>query len=419
MNLLALYKKNPKISTDTRKIQEGSIFFALKGANFDGNKFASTAIGQGAAYVVVEDPSVVEDERYILVDDVLKSLQELSTAYRKTLSTKIIVVAGSNGKTTSKELLQAVLSKKLKTFSTPGNLNNHIGVPLTLLQMPEDTEIAVIEIGANHTLENAFLCEIAKPDFGLVTNCGKDHLEGFGGIEGVISSNKEVYDYLRETGGQTFINGDDTLLLSISEGVKRITYGADPSNDYSGTLKDLFPFVSVDYNGLTLDSHLFGSFHLYNILAATAVGAHFGVSLDDIREAVKEYTPVNNRSQIINWNNNKVLLDAYNANPSSMGEMISTFARFQHPLKVLVLGDMFELGKDEETEHAEMVDTALKSGAESSIFVGKAFAKHRSANGHFFENTEEAKRYIHEKGFKNAFFLVKGSRGMALERIFQ
>lgn len=419
MELYDLYTQYPIISTDTRKINPGSLFFALKGANFDGNKFAGMALEAGAAYAVVDDPSVIENDRFILVDNALSALQSLARQYRRHLDCKVIVVAGSNGKTTTKELVQRVLGSTFKTFATAGNLNNHIGVPLTLLSISRETEYAVIEIGANHVGENIFLCEIALPDYGIVTNCGKDHLEGFGGIDGVIRSNKEIYEYLLLEGGTAFINADDPTLTDIAGSVKKITYGTDTSNFISGEILAKFPFLKVRAGETEISSRLFGSFQLHNILAAAAIGKQAGVKHDAIREAIESYVPSNNRSQLIEWQDNKVLLDAYNANPSSMSEMISDFGELPHSRKIAVLGDMFELGEESDAEHKAIVEQLKNTDISEIILVGDLFAKQQNqSKATHFSRSEEARAYILSKGYKDSYFLVKGSRGMALEKIF-
>jgi UDP-N-acetylmuramoyl-tripeptide--D-alanyl-D-alanine ligase len=419
MDLYRLYCEKPLVSTDTRRIVPGSIFFALKGASFDGNRFAKSALEAGARYAVVDDPSVAENDRYLVVDDVLETLQELARNHRRHLNCKVIAVAGSNGKTTTKELMHRVLSTTFKTFATAGNLNNHIGVPLTLLSIPGETELAIIEIGANHVGENKFLCEIALPDFGIVTNCGKDHLEGFGGIQGVIESNREVYAYLNAYNGKAFINTDDPMLMEIAGSVPGIGYGTRAGNFVRGSILEKFPFVRVRIQDTDISSCLFGSFQLYNILSAAAAGLYFGVSAEAIKSAVESYTPSNNRSQLIEWNGNRVLLDAYNANPSSMGEMIRDFSELPHAGKIAVLGDMFELGEDSENEHRAIVEQLKESSLRQTILVGAQFARHRGISGALhFESTGEAGEYIRQQGFRDCYFLVKGSRGMALEKIF-
>jgi UDP-N-acetylmuramoyl-tripeptide--D-alanyl-D-alanine ligase len=420
MNLYELYRSNPVISTDTRKITSGSLFFALKGNNFDANLFAEEALRKGAAYAVVDDPSVVKDKRYVLVSDVLESLQKLAGEHRKNLNCPVIVIAGSNGKTTTKELLNKVLGIKYRAFATQGNLNNHIGVPITLLSIPKDTEFAIIEIGANHVGENRFLCGIATPDFGIVTNCGKDHLEGFGGINGVIQSNREVYDFLKESNGKCFINADDPLLMEMAEGIGKISYGREHSSaDIRGSLREKFPFIKVNVGGTDISSRLFGSFQLYNILCAVAAGSYFGVEMTLIKAAIEDYIPSNNRSQLIKWKNNTVLLDAYNANPSSMTEIVRDFGEMPHSHKVMILGDMFELGEESEKEHRAIVELVEKSGIREVILVGEMFSREASGKkATCFLKTDEAKEYVLNLNLNGAFILAKGSRGMALEKIF-
>jgi UDP-N-acetylmuramoyl-tripeptide--D-alanyl-D-alanine ligase len=414
MDLYPYFKASTGVITDSRKIREGCLFIALKGENFDGNKFAAQALEKGARYAVVSDPQVAVDERFLLVEDTLLALQQLSIAHRLALpDLTIIAIAGSNGKTTSKELLHRVLSKKYLTFATPGNWNNHIGVPLSLLSLTRDHRYAVIEIGANHQGENALLCEIALPDFGLVTNCGKDHLEGFGGVEGVIKANKEVYDHLLATGKPAFVNQDDPVLMEISEGVERILYGSN-----TGEITQHFPVITYQAGELVVKTHLLGSFQQYNLACAIAVGRHFGVEDADIAEALGSYIPQNNRSQVVEWQGNQLLLDAYNANPSSMSAMIADFSDYPVKNKFAVLGDMFEMGEYSFEEHRLIVEQLKQANIDTVALVGNEFALHETPFMHF-PNTAAFRDWLLAQKLTGHYFLVKGSRGIALEKAFQ
>ncbi|HMG69405.1 MAG TPA: UDP-N-acetylmuramoyl-tripeptide--D-alanyl-D-alanine ligase [Chitinophagaceae bacterium] len=413
MDLYDVFLQHPIISTDTRTVEPGSLFFALKGEKYDGNNFAQQALDSGAAYAVIQNPAKKTSDKFILVDDVLVALQALAKHHRNQLKTKIICVAGSNGKTTTKELIYRVLNSKFKTFATIGNLNNHIGVPICLLKLNSTYDFAVIEIGANHICENLLLCELAKPDFAVVTNCGKDHLEGFGSIEGVIKSNKEVYDYLKHNHGIAFVNQDDETLMNISNNIQRVFYG-----NISGKLVEEFPFIKFQNEYQTIQSNLLGSFQFYNIACAVVIGNYFGVNQNLIRDAIESYKPSNNRSQIIEWNGNKILLDAYNANPSSMSAMIIDFSKYPIVNKIVILGDMFELGEYSDEEHKEMIRLLIERKLDNVILVGKEFKKHNSPFIHF-EKTSDLKDWLIKQNFKDFFFLVKGSRGIALENAFK
>ncbi|CAN5909242.1 UDP-N-acetylmuramoyl-tripeptide--D-alanyl-D-alanine ligase [soil metagenome] len=412
MELYDTYLKHPNISTDTRTVEKGSLFFALKGETFDANEFAQQALDKGAAFAIIDNPAKKTSDKFILVDNTLTTLQELATHHRRQLKTKFICVAGSNGKTTTKELTYRVLNSKFKTFGTIGNLNNHIGVPLCLLKLDNSYDFAVIEIGANHIRENLLLCEISLPDFGIVTNCGKDHLEGFGSIEGVIKSNKELYDYLKENKGISFVNQDDKTLMEISAGHERIFYGSN-----TGKIVKQFPYIKFQTETCTIETHLLGSFQQFNISCAYTIGKYFGVADNLIIEAIKTYIPKNNRSQIVEWNGNKLLLDAYNANPSSMSAMIEDFSNYPIKNKIAVLGDMFELGEYSYTEHEQIIELLKTSDIDKVILVGNEFKKHNSPFIHF-EKTSDLKEWLLTQALYDCFFLVKGSRGIALEKAF-
>jgi UDP-N-acetylmuramoyl-tripeptide--D-alanyl-D-alanine ligase len=406
----SLFKKSSGISTDTRKIKKGSLFFALKGARFNGNAFALEALKKGASYAVVdEEINADEDERIILVKNTLETLQKLAKHHRTKLDIPILALTGSNGKTTSKELIHAVLSKKFKTLATEGNLNNHIGVPLTLLSFTEGTEIGVVEMGANHQKEIESLCKIAVPDYGYITNFGKAHLEGFGGFSGVVKGKTELYRFLKKNQGQAFVNLDDPIQMEKSKGLKRHLFGK------AVTALKTTPFVKVSFEKNILQTQLIGTHNLENIKAAIAVGTHFKVAPKDIIAAIESYVPKNNRSQITSRRDASILLDAYNANPSSMRVALENFNRLEADLKILILGDMFELGKASEFEHQEIVKLAENQCFDEIHLIGSHFSKtnvHQAIQHQSFEDFYQSFRPK-----KNAYYLIKGSRAMALERI--
>ncbi len=408
------------ISTDTRNIQPGSLFFALKGENFDANNFAEEALKNGAKFVVMDTKKLVTDEdKMFWVPDSLKALQDLAKYHRQQLGLPIISLTGSNGKTTTKELIHAVLSKKYKTIATKGNLNNHIGVPLTLLAIPEDADLAIIEMGANHQHEIEALCQIAQPDFGYITNFGRAHLEGFGGFEGVIKGKSELYDYLRTHHKTAFINADDELQVKKSEGINRFSYSVTaPTANIIFQSATAQPMAEVTVNNTKIISQLTGLYNISNICAAITIGHFFNVPIEDTREAIAHYTPSNNRSQWLQHNSNKVLLDAYNANPSSMKAAIDNFAQLTESHKICILGDMFELGSESELEHAALVALTEKLGL-SSLFVGPMFykSKKETENQLFFLSFDDLVHYLQQHPVIKRTVLIKGSRGMSLERI--
>lgn len=430
MSLYEIFKKHHTVSTDTRQIGQHSIFFALKGDKFDGNQYADEALSKGAAFAVIDNAAYQKDERYILVADVLTALQDLAEEHRRHLTRlKLIAVVGSNGKTITKELIYRVLNTKYKTFGTEKNWNNHIGVPLNILKLNDEHEFAVIEMGANHLGEHLTLCRIAQPNYGIITNCGKDHLEGYGSIEGVIQSNKELFDYLRSVGGTCFVNANDATLVQISKGLKQIFYGGNSTNSgaITGKIIHKFPFVTVQVNAhlhqqsdeFAIESHLFGSFQLNNILAVAAIGTFFGIDTQLIKSAIEQYIPENNRSQLIQWKGNTVLLDAYNANPSSVLPMIADFMEFERENKIVILGDMFELGEHTDVEHRAVIESMKNHNFKEVILVGKFFGKHKDIiEATFFDNSEQVKAYLLGKQYKGCYFLAKGSRGMKIEASF-
>lgn len=416
-----LFLQYPMVSTDTRKDPTDSIFFCLKGPNFDANTFAEKAIEQGAAYVVSDDKNHEGKKNIIVVDDVLTCLQELAKYHRNQFNFPVIGLTGSNGKTTNKELMHAVLNKKYKTHATKGNLNNHIGVPLTLLSIPLDAEMAIVEMGANHQREIAALCEISQPDFGMITNIGKAHLEGFGGIEGVKKGKKELYDYIEKSKGELFVNADDNLLMELSAQFSRYTYGTTDNAEVKGTLIKkgqlvAFQYSKGDYVSTIIATQLVGHYNFTNLLAATAIGLHFEVSHEDIATALSSYQPDNNRSQLVDTGKNKVVMDAYNANPSSVKAAIENFAESGTDGKIVLLGHMMELGDESQAEHQRIIDLINSLGLEA-IFVGKLFTACDLHSNKYFETSEELKDFLEREPSTDRQILIKGSRSVAMEKV--
>jgi UDP-N-acetylmuramoyl-tripeptide--D-alanyl-D-alanine ligase len=414
-----LFLQCKSVSIDTRKIEKDSMFFAIKGENFDANTFAQQALDLGALFVIIDNQSYFIDERTILVHNSLETLQELAKFHRSYLKLPIIALTGSNGKTTTKELINVVLSKKFKTKATIGNLNNHIGVPLTLLSFTKETEIGIVEMGANHKKEIEFLCEIAQPDYGYITNFGKAHLEGFGGVEGVIEGKSEMYKYLLKNGKTAFVNLEDPIQVEKSDRIKSFTFGIQKSEaDLKISDIKANPFVYVDYNDFSVKSHLIGLYNSNNINAAVAIGTYFNVDKVDIKAAIEEYIPANNRSQLLKKGSNEIILDAYNANPSSMAVAIANFVQLDNANKIMILGDMFELGNESKQEHKIIVDSVLNQRESVCYLIGKAFYEHKvsSENVYFFETFDAYAEYLKAIKFNENTILIKGSRGMALER---
>ncbi|MBA4154091.1 UDP-N-acetylmuramoyl-tripeptide--D-alanyl-D-alanine ligase [Flavobacterium sp.] len=407
------------VSIDTRKINTNSFFVALKGTNFDANTFAKQALENGAAYVVIDNGDYYIDERTILVEDSLNCLQELAKYHRNYLKTPIIALTGSNGKTTTKELFQAVLSQKYTTKATVGNLNNHIGVPLTLLSFTKETEIGIVEMGANHQQEIAFLCDLAKPDFGYITNFGKAHLEGFGGVEGVIKGKSEMYDFLQKFNKKAFVNFDDAIQFEKTTSIDRIVFSlVNHEADVFIEKVEANPFVKIVYDGIDIQSNLIGLYNATNIIAAITVGKYFEVALNDIERGIESYMPENNRSQIIFKNGNEIILDAYNANPSSMDVALDNFIQLKKANKVIIIGDMFELGDESKKEHQTIVNKLISQVDFTCFLIGKEFYNSKIENKYlsFFLSFEDFSIFLKENKFENDFILIKGSRGMALER---
>lgn len=410
------------ISTDSRKITPNCMFFALKGDTFNGNVFAKSAVENGAKYCIVDEKEYVDGHQIILVDDALKTLQQLATFHRKTLGLPIIALTGSNGKTTTKELINSVLSTQYQTTATKGNLNNHIGVPLTLLSMTKDTQIGIVEMGANHPKEIEFLCNIALPDYGVITNFGKAHLEGFGSLEGVIMAKSELYEHLKSHNKTIFVNQNDPVQVTqLSDYHHTYTFGKKNSQVSNIILKSSQPFVTLDYDGLTIKSHLTGTYNFNNICIAIAFGAHFKIQPKNIKLAIESYIPSNNRSQFITKGTNTVLMDAYNANPTSMLAALENFKIMGGSNKVLFLGDMFELGNDAALEHQNIVNYIEKHIEGAVYLIGKNFYKTigNKPNITKFETLEDLKANFDPSKIKHSKLLIKGSRGMALERVLE
>ena len=415
-----LFLNSHSVCTDTRKIAKSDIFFALKGDNFNGNSYAKKAIELGAKYAIIDEEEFNTSPQTILVEDVLETLQKLATYHRNYLKTPIIALTGSNGKTTTKELINAVLSQKHTTTATIGNLNNHIGVPLTLLSMTKNTEIGIIEMGANHQKEIEFLCSIAQPDFGYITNFGKAHLEGFGSIEGVIIGKSEMYDYLIKNNKTVFVNTNDAIQVKKTKNAKVFKFGNSIEANVTINFTKAEPFVICEYKELKIKSQLIGDYNFNNIAAAITIGNYFKVDDNNIKLAIENYKPNNNRSQIINKGSNKIILDAYNANPSSMTAALLNFEK-QTGNKIAILGDMFELGNDAEKEHQNIIDLSNSLKINQIIFVGENFYKSKSNSDKTskFNSFESFKNEFDLSKIKNSIFLIKGSRGMALERILE
>jgi UDP-N-acetylmuramoyl-tripeptide--D-alanyl-D-alanine ligase len=415
-----LFLKCESISTDTRKIENNSMFIALKGENFDANTFAKEALNKGASWVIIDNKDFYINEKTILVSNSLETLQELAKYHREYLKVTIVALTGSNGKTTTKELINVVLSKKYRTKATIGNLNNHIGVPLTLLSFNENTEIGIVEMGANHQKEIAFLCEIARPDFGYITNFGKAHLEGFGGVEGVIKGKSEMYDYIEKNNKKVFINLDDALQVEKTNHLNSISFGLNNSNA-SLNINNIKanPLVTINFENTEVNSNLIGLYNASNINAAITIGKYFNIENIDIKAAIESYKPDNNRSQLINKGSNEIILDAYNANPSSMKVAIENFLQINNAKKLMILGDMFELGVECVVEHKAIVDLLKNQKESKCYFVGKYFYDNKieSSNLKFFENLNDLSNLLKDNDLKDNLILIKGSRGMALEKI--
>jgi UDP-N-acetylmuramoyl-tripeptide--D-alanyl-D-alanine ligase len=423
----SIFLKFQNVIIDSRNATANSIFFALKGDNFDGNKFAASALEQGCNYAVIDDEQYYNGEKYILVKDCLSTLQALAKHHREKFNIPFIAITGSNGKTTTKELIKNILSKKYKVLATIGNLNNHIGVPLTILSITSDIEIAVIEMGANHTGEIAALCEIAQPDFGLITNIGRAHLGEFGSFENVIKAKTELFQYIRKNQGKIFINSENDLLISHSNGMDKITYGISKQANCSCRFVDSNPFLKMKYEGEIISSQLIGKYNFENISAAICIGKYFGVPTEKIKSAIEEYVPSNNRSQVEKTKTNMLILDAYNANPSSMRVAIENFDDMSGENKWLILGDMLELGEYEIQEHKNILQLIQEKKFQNVILVGERFSKAltemkiKFPHQFLFRNADEMVKRFQENSpiNKSSLILIKGSRGIKLEKVVE
>lgn len=418
--LYQLFTKHPFICTDTRTIQPDSLFFCLKGESFNGNKFAKQALEKGAAFAIVDENEFATEQNIILVDDVLKTLQNLATLHRNKIKIPVIGISGSNGKTTTKELILEVLSLKYKVFATEGNLNNHIGVPLSVLQIKPDTEIAVIEMGANHIGEIESLCSISQPNFGLITNIGKAHLEGFGSFENVIKAKTELYKYLEQNTGLVFINNNNPILKTHALNLKQFTYGTNQNSDIHVTFIVANPYVKLYWENrkTIIESKLIGKYNFENILSAIAIGEYFEVKAPLIKEAIENYIAKNFRSQFIEKNSNTIILDAYNANPTSMLAALENFNLMQSVNKIVMLGDMLELGPYKEKEHEKIIEFLVESNYQKVFLAGSIFSKiNAHSNFSTFQTSNELKNYLLTNPQKNALILVKGSRGIKMEQV--
>ena len=413
--LYEIYLKNPNVCTDTRKISDNCLFFALKGDRFNGNEYALKALELGASFAIVDDKTIKNDSRLIFVNDVLTTLQELARYHRLQLNIPVLGITGSNGKTTTKELSREVIKQKYKVKATIGNLNNHIGVPLTILDTSSDIEFLIVEMGANHQGEIDLLCKIALPDYVMITNIGKAHLEGFGGFEGVKLGKSEMYKFANNFDKKIFANKDDSVLTSLIPSDSEII-------SYSGSqmlsIISEEPFLKLRYNDQEIATNLYGSYNLSNIAFAIKLGEYFSVDQDMIVKGIADYRPDNNRSQLEIINGNTVIKDAYNANPNSMKLSLESFAKVNASSKLVVLGDMLELGEFSQTEHKEILTLVESLGIKEAIYVGENFYKEKEGfNGAFYKKIEDAREYFKIKGYQNYYILLKGSRGISVESI--
>lgn len=413
-----LFLQHPKACTDTRKIEVDCIFFALKGDNFNGNAYAAEALNKGAAFAIVDEPKFVTSKNTILVNDVLTTLQELATYHRSKSKATVVALTGSNGKTTTKELINAVLSKKFRTIATLGNLNNHIGVPLTLLSIEPDTEMAIVEMGANHAKEIAQLCTFAQPDFGYITNFGKAHLEGFGSVQGVIRAKSELYDHLIAHKKGIFLNADDPIQLEkIGSYIEKYGFSKEKETYYPISFIGADPFVHIAFEDQVAQTQLIGSYNFNNCCAAILIGKYFNVPLNKITEALEAYVPDNNRSQIIEKNGRKIILDAYNANPTSMTLALQNLEQLSDKPKFAILGDMFELGEQSSDEHQGIAEMVERFNFDKAFLIGTHFFDTKTKLDKF-KTFEAVENYLKAMPIpEDGTILIKGSRGMALERL--
>ena len=413
------YTKRHLVSTDSRSIEKDCVFVAIKGERFDGNDFAYKVASDGiAACVIADRKDLPHHERLFIVDDSISALQQLAKLHRERINIPVIGITGTNGKTTTKELTAAVLSKRYNIIYTQGNYNNHIGVPLTLLQMRPDTEMAVVEMGANHINEIAQLCSIAQPDFGLITNIGKAHIEGFGSFEGVVKTKNELYEHLRNNGGKIFVNNDNTLLRELSKDLTCFSYGKDNNADIKAGVVSFNPYLTIRWNDNEIKTNLIGEYNFENVLAAISIGTYFNVDKTQIIKAIEDYYPTNNRSQYIKTDKNEIVMDAYNANPVSMSNAIRNFRRISSNNALLILGDMKELGKDSENEHSIIISLVKELGFNKVFLVGEELLKADiDKSFSHFSNVEELISYINTHEVQNHKILVKGSNSIHLEKL--
>jgi UDP-N-acetylmuramoyl-tripeptide--D-alanyl-D-alanine ligase len=423
--LYSIYLKHPQVQTDTRKLKLGDLYFALKGPNFNGNEFALSALEAGASFAIVDEPipySEAIDERIIHVKEVLSTLQALAKHHRQQFTIPFIGITGSNGKTTTKELIAAVLSSHFVTYTTKGNLNNHIGVPLTLLSIHSDAQMAVIEMGANHLHEIASYCEYAMPNYGLITNCGKAHLEGFGSEEGVKKAKGELFDFIKMHHGAAFVMQDYDYLNTMCAGIKNIIYYGMNKGDIQGNGNNVNGLLQVTFTKGTLlqkiQTQLVGDYNLPNVIAAVAIGEYFKVPIEKIKKAIENYMPSNSRSQLVQWKNNDVILDAYNANPSSMKVAIDNFAQLKIENKIICLGGMKELGEATKQEHEDLLAYLQQFNWKQVLLVGIEFKNH-SHPYLYFDDVKDAKKWLSSQHFINHTFLIKGSRGIQMEQLIE
>lgn len=412
------YSQKYLVSTDSRKIEEGCVFVALKGERFDGNDFAYQVAQENIASCVIADrKDLPQHERLFIVDDSLTALQELARLHREKCNIPIIGITGTNGKTTTKELTAAVLSKKYNLIYTQGNFNNHLGLPLTVLRIKPETEMAVVEMGANHPNEIAQLCAIADPDFGIITNIGKAHLEGFGSFEGVVKTKNELYDFIRNKNGKIFVNYDNELLMDLSKDIDSRTYGKDSNADIKASIVSSNPYLIINWEGDEIKTNLVGDYNFENVMAAISVGCHFNIEKSLIIEALENYSPTNNRSQFIKSEKNEIVMDAYNANPVSMNHAIKNFRNISSENTLLILGDMRELGKDSEKEHQAIISLIKELEFKNVILVGEEFKKTAGTDFTTFSNVEELLAYINDNDISGKKILIKGSNGIHLKKI--
>lgn len=418
-DIYKIYQQFPSIETDSRKLKKGDIFFALKGPNFNGNQFVKQALESGAACIVADEPLSLEDKRIIKVNDVLETLQQLAKYHREQFKIPFIAITGSNGKTTTKELLHEVLSTTFKTYTTKGNLNNHIGIPLTILKIKPDAEIAVIEMGANHLHEISGYCEYAQPTHGLITNIGKAHIEGFGSEENVKKGKGELFQYLKNNEGTVFVNTDDPSVYDLSKTINNVIYYGSKSENVKGTVVKNDPFIEVKINDeINIKTNLVGAYNLSNVSAAFCVGKYFEIDENKIKKAIENYMPSNSRSQLIRKDTNTIILDAYNANPGSMKAAIENFVNMKGDKKILLLGSMMELGDESEKEHANIVSLIDEHQWYAVVLVGKNFEEIRN-NYINFNNSLQAANWLKKEAVKNAQILIKGSRSMQMEKVLE